>query len=112
MASHDTPELEQAHLVLPVALWAEVDGTFTNFQHRVQRIRRAVRAPGEATPRWEMTAGLLMRLGAPLAATSEREVFLALAQTVPAYAGLDLKSVGATGRALPSDGPVPQEARA
>jgi NADH-quinone oxidoreductase subunit G len=112
MASHDTPELEGAHLVLPAALWAEVDGTFTNYQHRVQRIRRAVTAPGAAAPRWELAAGLLHRMGAPLAATSAREVFLALVKTVPAYAGLDLKTVGATGRALPTDGPVPQEARA
>jgi NADH-quinone oxidoreductase subunit G len=112
MASHESPELAQAHLVLPAALWAEVDGTFTNYQHRVQRIRRAVAAPGAASPRWELAAGLLTRLGAPLAATSAREVFLALAKTVPAYAGLDLKTVGATGRALPTDGPVPQEARA
>ena len=49
MASHDGPGLERAHVVLPAAVWAEVDGTFTNYQRRVQRIRRAVAAPGDAT---------------------------------------------------------------
>ena len=62
-------------MVLPAAMWAEVDGTFTNYQRRVQRIRRAVPPPGDALPRWELAAGLLERLGAPLAATSAREVF-------------------------------------
>jgi NADH-quinone oxidoreductase subunit G len=112
MATHDGPELDKAHVVLPAALWAEVEGTFTNYQGRVQRIRRAVDAPGEATPRWEMAAGLLLRLGAPLAATSAREVFAELARTVESYAGLDHRAVGGTGRLLPTKGPAPQEARA
>jgi NADH-quinone oxidoreductase subunit G len=112
MASHDGPGLDRAHVVLPAAAWAEVDGTFTNYQRRVQRIRRAVAAPGEAAPRWEMAAGLLRRLGAPFAATSARELLLELARAVPAFKGLDMRLVGETGRLLPSDGPAPQEARA
>ena len=48
MATHEVPELDRAHVVLPAAMWAEVEGTFTNYQRRVQRIRRAVPAPGEA----------------------------------------------------------------
>src|SRR5262249_9440365 len=39
MAVHESPELERAHAVLPAAAWAEVDGTFTNFDRRVQRVR-------------------------------------------------------------------------
>ena len=112
MATHEHPELDKAHVVLPAAVWAETDGTFTNHQGRVQRIRRAVSAPGEALGRWEMTAGLLQRLGAPLAATSPREVFLEMARTIEAYAGLDPRVVGSTGRILPTHGPAPQEARA
>ena len=63
MATHERPELEKAHVVLPAAVWAEVDGTFTNYQRRVQRIRRAVPAPGAAAPRWELAAGLLHAAG-------------------------------------------------
>ncbi|HEX9202795.1 MAG TPA: 2Fe-2S iron-sulfur cluster-binding protein, partial [Vicinamibacteria bacterium] len=40
MATHEGPELERAHAVLPAAVWAEVDGTFTNYQRRLQRVRR------------------------------------------------------------------------
>ena len=104
MATHDGPELERAHLVLPAAMWAEVEGTFTNYQRRVQRIRRGIPAPGQATARWEMAAGLLQRLSAPLPATTAREVFALLARSVKDYDGLDYKALGATGRALPLDG--------
>jgi NADH-quinone oxidoreductase subunit G len=102
MATHEGPELDGAHVVLPAAMWAEVDGTFTNFQRRVQRVRRAVPAPGDARPRWEFAAELLRRLGAPMSATSAREVFLALAAAAPDYKGLDYRTVGATGRVLGS----------
>jgi NADH-quinone oxidoreductase subunit G len=104
MATHEGPELERAHLVLPAAMWAETEGTFTNYQRRVQRIRRAVPAPGEASPRWEMAAGLLERLHVPLPASSAREVFALLADTVKELGGLSYKTLGATGRALPQDG--------
>ena len=114
MATQEEPSLERAHLVLPAAMWAEVDGTFTNYQRRVQRIRRAFAAPGSALPRWQLAAGALTRLGAPLAAATARDVFALLARAVPDYAGLDFKSVGAGGRALPPgpDQVATQEARA
>jgi predicted molibdopterin-dependent oxidoreductase YjgC len=114
MASHEGPELDRAHALLPAALWAEVDGSFTNYQRRVQRLKRAVPAPGDARPRWELAAALLRRLGKPLAATSSRELFAHLALTVRDYAGLDFKALGSTGRGLPSaDAGAPSvEARA
>ena len=102
-----------AHAVLPAAVWAEVDGTFTNYQRRLQRLRRAASALGDALPRWELAKGLLHRLGQPLAATSAREVFALLAKAVSDYAGLDYKAIGPQGRALPlaEEGPA-REARA
>jgi NADH-quinone oxidoreductase subunit G len=114
MATHEGPELDRAHVVLPAAFWAEVDGTFTNYQRRVQRIRRAVVAPGDALPRWTLTAGLLQRLGQPLVASSAREVFALLAKGAADYAGLDYKTLGSQGRALPlaDDGSASAEARA
>jgi NADH-quinone oxidoreductase subunit G len=102
MTTHEGPELERAHLVLPAALWAEVDGTFTNYQRRVQRIKRAFPPPGNARPMWELGAGLLQRLQHPLAATSAREVFGLLAKAVPDYLALDYRALGHLGRALPN----------
>ncbi|MEO8501687.1 MAG: molybdopterin-dependent oxidoreductase, partial [Vicinamibacteria bacterium] len=111
MATHEGPELELAHLVLPAALWAEVDGTLTNYQRRIQRIKRAVPAPGDARPRWELADGLLQRLGAPLGAATSREVFTLLAEAVPDYVGLDYRALGTTGRVplLLLDGGSPEE---
>jgi NADH-quinone oxidoreductase subunit G len=100
-ATHESPVLDHAQLVLPAALWAEVDGTFTNYQRRVQRIRAAVPAPGHARPRWELAAGVLQRLGVDFPATSAREVFTLLSRAVPGYEALTHKAVGSTGRALP-----------
>ena len=112
MATHEGPELGQAHVVLPAAMWAEVDGSVTNYQRRVQRLRAAFPPPGDARPRWELAAELLRRCGGTLAATSAREVFARLAASVPAYARLDYRGLGSTGRALPLEGLAAAEARA
>ena len=47
-AVHDTPLVRRAHAQLPACTWAEVDGSFTNAQAMVQRIRRAVSPAGDA----------------------------------------------------------------
>ncbi len=106
MASHEGPELDRVQAVLPAAVWAEVDGTFTNYQRRVQRLRAAVAAPREARPLWALAASLLERLGKPLGATSAREVFVLLAAATPDYGGLDHRAIGALGCALPLAEPV------
>jgi predicted molibdopterin-dependent oxidoreductase YjgC len=100
LATHESPVLDRVHLVLPAAMWAEVDGTFTNYQRRVQRLRVAVPPPGDARPGRELLAGILQRLGVEFP-VSAREVFPRLAAAVPGYEGLTYKLIGAGGRALP-----------
>jgi predicted molibdopterin-dependent oxidoreductase YjgC len=112
MATQDGPGLAAAHVVLPAAMWAETDGTFTNYQRRVQRFRRAIAAPGAARPRWELALMLLRRLGSPLSAATAREVFAALTQALPDYAGLDYKALGRAGKALPLADAAAPEVRA
>jgi NADH-quinone oxidoreductase subunit G len=112
MATHEGPELDRATVVLPAALWAEVEGTFTNFERRVQRLKSAVPAPGDALPRWELAAALLQRLRRPLGAATPREVFALLAKATPGYASLDYRAIGAQGRPLASPEAPAQEARA
>jgi NADH-quinone oxidoreductase subunit G len=114
MATHEGPELAHATVVLPAATWAEVTGTFTNYQRRVQRLQAAVPAPGDAQPRFEMVAGILARLGRPLGAATARELFALVAKATPGYAGLDYRAIGALGRALApaSGGAASDEARA
>ncbi|MGQ9840652.1 MAG: molybdopterin oxidoreductase family protein [Anaerolineae bacterium] len=50
-----------ADVILPAASFAEKDGTFTNSDRRVQRIRRAVPPPGQARADWEIIADLARR---------------------------------------------------
>lgn len=52
-----------AHVVLPAACWAEKDGTFTNTERRVQRVRHAVNPPGQAKPDWWIFGELARRMG-------------------------------------------------
>jgi predicted molibdopterin-dependent oxidoreductase YjgC len=99
MATHEGPELDRAHVVLPAALWVEGEGTFTNYDRRLQRFRRAVTAPGDAIALWELASGILARLGKPLGATSPREIFGLLAASA-GYGGLDYKAIGAMGRKI------------
>ncbi len=53
-----------ADVVLPAASFAEKDGTFTNTERRVQRIRRAIEPLGEAKPDWWITCQIAKRMGA------------------------------------------------
>jgi NADH-quinone oxidoreductase subunit G len=108
-ATHQGPELARVHAVLPAAMWAETEGTFTNFQRRVQRFRQSVPPLGAATARWELAGGLLLRLGAPPDAASAREVYGLLRKAVADYAALGYQELGATGAALPIDEPGARE---
>jgi len=92
------PTAELAHLVLPAAAWVERDGTFTNFQGRVQRFHAAVPPLGEARPDWAILTEVLRALGAPVRATRAEHWFEALAAAVPAFAGLSYRSLGDTGQ--------------
>jgi formate dehydrogenase major subunit len=58
-----TETAKLADVVLPAASFAEKDGTFTNCERRVQRIRRAVAPPGEAWSDWQILAALAARMG-------------------------------------------------
>ncbi len=50
-----------ADVLLPAASFAEKDGTFTNSDRRVQRVRKAVEPPGQARADWEIIADLARR---------------------------------------------------
>jgi formate dehydrogenase major subunit/formate dehydrogenase alpha subunit len=52
-----------ADIVLPAACYAEKEGTFTNTERRVQRVRKAVEPPGEARADWEIICDVALRAG-------------------------------------------------
>jgi NADH-quinone oxidoreductase subunit G len=91
----------QAHLVLPSAAYAEREGTFTNFEGRVQRFRVALPPLGEALPDWDILARLGRALGLAdpaFQATRAERVFRELAAAVPSFAGLSYRSLGDAGK--------------
>ncbi len=77
-----------ADVVLPAACYAEKDGTFTNTERRVQRVRKAVEPPGRARPDWEIICDLAGRLGYEMGFASPQEVFEEIRNLTPAYAGI------------------------
>lgn len=93
-----TETAELAHVVLPATAWAETDGTFTNTERRVQRVRKAVEPWGEAKPDWWIVAQIAKRLGLRGFEWREaKEVFNELCEVSTTYHGLDWDLV-ATGR--------------
>lgn len=55
-----------ADVVLPAASWGEKEGTVTNSERRISRVRAAVRAPGEARADWAIAVDFARRLEARL----------------------------------------------
>lgn len=58
-----TPTTALADVVLPAAVWGEKEGTFTNSERRVSRVRKAVEPPGEARSDFDIVLALADRLG-------------------------------------------------
>ncbi len=58
----DTETAPYADVLLPAAGWGEKDGTVTNSERRISRVRAAVAAPGEARPDWRIACDFAMRL--------------------------------------------------
>ncbi len=90
---HETAEI--ADVVLPALSFAEKQGTFTNSERRVQRVRPIIPGPGEARDDWQITEEIarrvLARLERPLGGfehDSSADVFDEMAQMTPIVAGL------------------------
>ncbi len=77
-----------ADVVLPAASFLEKDGTFTNFDRRVQRVRPALEPPGEARPDFEIIAALGALLGADLRCPTPAAAFAEMATLTPSFRGI------------------------
>jgi NADH-quinone oxidoreductase subunit G len=91
---------ELGHLVLPSAAWVEREGTFTNFEGRVQRFRTAVEPFGSARPDWEVLGQVLAIVTAEAPPARAEQWFRRLADAVPAFAGLTYRSIGDGGQVI------------
>ncbi|MET0728744.1 MAG: nitrate reductase [Acidimicrobiales bacterium] len=59
----ETPTTAIADVVLPAAIWGEKDGTYTNSERRVSRVRAAVAPPGDARPDFDIFLAVADRWG-------------------------------------------------
>ena len=83
-----TETAQMADVVLPSTSFAEKEGTFTNTERRVQRVRKIVDAPGEAKADWEIISELSTKMGYPMKYSSAKEIFDEVIKVTPSYAGM------------------------
>ena len=99
---HETAEL--ADIVLPAASFAEKEGTFTNSERRVQRVRKVIDPVGESRPDWEVAQELARRTADRLSLSpagfnhvSAASVFEEMASLTPMLGGLSHARLDAEG---------------
>ena len=67
--------MHYADVVLPSAAWSEENGTYTNCERRVSRMRKAVSSPGEAKPETWIFTELAKRLGLTWENRTKKEIW-------------------------------------
>ncbi len=82
-----------ADVVLPSACFAEKDGTFSNTERRVQRVRKAVDPPGEARADWRTVCDIAARMGTPMVYVDSREIMEEIRRVTPSYAGIGYERI-------------------
>jgi formate dehydrogenase alpha subunit len=76
-----------ANVILPGVSFAEKDGTFTNMERRVQRVRKTIEPVGDSRPDWKIFCELSSRMGHSMNYESPAEIMEEIASLVPLYAG-------------------------
>ncbi len=87
----------KADVVFPGVSFAEKDGTFSNTERRVQRVRKAISNRGNARQDWEILADLSTRLGYPMNYSGPEEIFEEIRSVTPSYAGISYARLEETG---------------
>jgi formate dehydrogenase major subunit len=78
----------KAHVVLPAACFAEKDGTFTNTERLIQRVRKAVEPPGKAKSDSTILAELARLMGYDQQAQTGKAIMEELVGVTPQYGGI------------------------
>ncbi len=99
-----TETAKLAHVVLPTASFAEKDGTFTNTERKVERVRRAVDPPGSARADWEILCDLSGRMGYSMRYDSPRRIMEEIGSVTPSYCGINYDRLEVQGIHWPCTG--------
>jgi formate dehydrogenase alpha subunit len=92
-----TETAQLADVVLPSCCFAEKEGTFTNSERRVQRVRKAVDSPGQTRQDWEITSEIATRMGYPMSYGGSRAIMEEIASLTPSYAGINYDRIEGEG---------------
>ena len=90
-----------ADVIFPDTSWGEEDGTFSNTERRVQRVRKALTPPGEARSHWWVMQELAKRLGKDLGFTSANAVWEDMRKTATSLAGITWERIESEGLQWP-----------
>lgn len=89
-----TETAKLADVVLPATCYAEKDGTFTASERRVQRVRKAVEAPGQARLDWAILADVSKRLGGNgFDWKCSEDIFNEIRKCIPNYSGISYEKI-------------------
>ena len=92
---------EYADVVLPATCFAETDGTFTNTERRVQRVRKAVAGPGESRDDWKIICDVSTKLGYKMNYANASEIMDEIARVSPIYGGITFERIDKVGLQWP-----------
>jgi formate dehydrogenase alpha subunit len=97
-----TETAKLADVVLPAASFAEKDGTFTNTERRVQRIRKAIEPLGNSRSDWMIICDIARQMGAPgFDVDGPEQIFDEIRQVVPSYGGITYERIDNQGLQWP-----------
>lgn len=87
-----------ADIILPATCYAEKEGTFTNTERRVQRVRKATNPPGEARLDWEIISSIAKAMGVEgFDFKNSREVFEDIRKSTASYKGITYERIDKVG---------------
>ena len=96
-----TETARYADVVLPGISFAEKEGTFTNSERRVQRVRKAVSPPGEAREDYRIICELSGRMGYPMNYKCPEDIMEEIRRVTPSYAGITYRRIEGEGICWP-----------
>jgi formate dehydrogenase major subunit/formate dehydrogenase alpha subunit len=92
-----TETAELADVVLPGVTFAEKSGTFTNTERRVQRVQKALRAPGEARDDWRIVRDVAKAMGYPMKYRNISDINKEISAVTGSYAGMPWETLDECG---------------
>ena len=99
-----TETAQMANVVLPSAAFAEKDGTFTNTERKIQRLRKALDPPGAAREDSDIICDLSSRMGYTMSYNSSLAVMEEIARITPSYCGINYERLERGGIFWPCTG--------